>query len=183
MAGTSDLVEGIKSALTPQDLVGERILVSAGPTREAIDPVRYISNRSSGKMGYSVATAALRRGARVVLVSGPTAITPPPGAVFVPVQSAEEMREAVRQHAAEATVVIKAAAVADYRPRHLSVQKIKSRQERLLLELTPNPDILAEIAAQHPGALLVGFAAETEDRKSTRLNSSHIQKSRMPSSA
>jgi phosphopantothenoylcysteine decarboxylase/phosphopantothenate--cysteine ligase len=158
------VIEALRQVVTPvKDLVGEVVLVTAGPTREAIDPVRYISNRSSGKMGYSIAAAALRRGARVVLVSGPTVVTPPAGTVFVPVQSAEEMREAVRQHVADATIVIKAAAVADYRPRHPSPQKIKSKQERLCLELTPNPDILAEMAAHHPRALFVGFAAETDD--------------------
>src|SRR5262245_13990313 len=98
-----------------RDLTGEHVLVTAGPTREPIDPVRYISNRSSGKMGYRLATAALRRGAQVTLVSGPTALAPPPGAVFVPVETAEEMREAVLQHVARATMVVKAAAVADYR--------------------------------------------------------------------
>jgi phosphopantothenoylcysteine decarboxylase/phosphopantothenate--cysteine ligase len=157
------IVEALLAALTPvRDLRGERIVITAGPTREPIDPVRYISNRSSGKMGYGLATAALRRGAEVTLVSGPTALTPPPGAAFVPVQTAEEMREAVLHHAAAATVVIKAAAVADYRVRRPSETKIKGKRD-LTLDLTPNPDILAEVAAQRNGAFIVGFAAETND--------------------
>lgn len=158
------VVEALLRVLSPRrDLAGERVLVTAGPTREAIDPVRYISNRSSGKMGYSIATAALRRGAEVVLVSGPTAVAPPPGAVFVPVQSAEDMREAVLQNLAEATVVIMAAAVADYRPARPAATKIRSKQERLALELQPNPDILKQVAASRPDAFLVGFAAETSE--------------------
>jgi phosphopantothenoylcysteine decarboxylase/phosphopantothenate--cysteine ligase len=157
------IVEALCALLTPaRDLVGEQVLVTAGPTREPIDPVRYISNRSSGKMGYSLVAAALRRGARVTLVSGPTTLTPPRAAVFVPVQTAEEMREAVLHHAASATIVIKAAAVADYRVARPSDSKIKGKRE-LTLALTPNPDILAEVAARGTGAFVVGFAAETRD--------------------
>jgi phosphopantothenoylcysteine decarboxylase/phosphopantothenate--cysteine ligase len=157
------IVAALGAALAPaQDLAGEKILVTAGPTREPIDPVRYISNRSSGKMGYSLASAALRRGAQVTLVSGPTSLAPPAGATFVPVQTAEEMREAVLHHLAGATVVIKAAAVADYRVRRPSETKIKGKRD-LTLELTPNPDILAEVAAGRSGAFVVGFAAETHD--------------------
>jgi phosphopantothenoylcysteine decarboxylase/phosphopantothenate--cysteine ligase len=157
------IVEALIALLNPaRDLAGERVLITAGPTREPIDPVRYISNRSSGKMGYRLATAALRRGAEVTLVSGPTALTPPPGAVFVPVQSAEEMREAVLHHAPGASIVIKAAAVADYRVKQPAATKIKGKHD-LTLELTPNPDILAEVAARRTGAFVVGFAAETHD--------------------
>jgi phosphopantothenoylcysteine decarboxylase/phosphopantothenate--cysteine ligase len=157
------IVEALLGALTPaRDLTGERVLVTAGPTREPIDPVRYISNRSSGRMGYALAAAAARRGARVTLVSGPTALVPPTAAVFVPVQTAEEMREAVLQHALDATIVIKAAAVADYRVRRPEAQKIKGKRD-LTLELTPNPDILAEVAARAAGGFIVGFAAETND--------------------
>ena len=157
------IVDTLLGLLTPQrDLVDERILVTAGPTREPIDPVRYISNRSSGKMGYGIARAALRRGAEVTLVSGPTALTPPAGAVFVPVQTAEEMREAVLQHAPGASIVIKAAAVADWRPKLVATTKIKTKQD-LTIELTPNPDILAEIASRRTGAFIVGFAAETHE--------------------
>jgi phosphopantothenoylcysteine decarboxylase/phosphopantothenate--cysteine ligase len=157
------IVEAVLGALTPaRDLAGERVVVTAGPTREPIDPVRYISNRSSGRMGYALAAAAARRGAQVTLVSGPTALVPPTVAVFVPVQTAEEMREAVLQHAAPASIVIKAAAVADYRVRRPADQKIKGKRE-LTLELTPNPDILAEVAARATGGFIVGFAAETHD--------------------
>ena len=157
------IVETLLGALTPvRNLAGERVVVTAGPTREPIDPVRYISNRSSGRMGYALAAAAARRGARVTLVSGPTALVPPTAAVFVPVQTAEEMREAVLQHAADATIVIKAAAVADYRVRRPEAQKIKGKRD-LTLELTPNPDILAEVAARAVGGFIVGFAAETND--------------------
>jgi phosphopantothenoylcysteine decarboxylase/phosphopantothenate--cysteine ligase len=156
------IVEALLGVLTPRDLAGDRVLVTAGPTREPIDPVRYISNRSSGKMGYGLARAALRRGAHVTLVSGPTALTPPPGVVFVPVQTAEEMREAVLQHTIGATMVIKAAAVADYRPRRTAEAKLKGKRE-LTLELVPNPDILAEVAERRTGAFVVGFAAETHD--------------------
>ncbi len=157
------IVEALFTLLAPaRDLEGERVLVTAGPTREPLDPVRYISNRSSGKMGYSLARAALRRGARVTLVSGPTALTPPPGATFVPVQTAEEMREAVLQHAGDASIVVKAAAVADYRAKRPATAKIKGKRE-LALELVPNPDILSELAARRTGAFIVGFAAETND--------------------
>jgi len=160
-------VETIVDALVamlagPRDLAGDRLLVTAGPTREPIDPVRYISNRSSGKMGYALAAAALARGAEVTLVSGPTALTPPAGATFVPVQTAAEMREAVLHHAAAATIVIKAAAVVDHRPKHPAVSKIKGKAD-YTIELTANPDILAEVAARGSGAFIVGFAAETQN--------------------
>jgi phosphopantothenoylcysteine decarboxylase / phosphopantothenate---cysteine ligase len=158
-----DIVEALRRVLAPvRDLAGDRVLVTAGPTREPIDPVRYISNRSSGKMGYGLAAAALRRGAAVTLISGPTALTPPSGAVFVPVQTAEEMREAVLHHLERATIVVKAAAVADYRAKRAAATKIKGKHD-LTLELTPNPDILAEVAARRSGAFIVGFAAETHD--------------------
>ncbi len=157
------IVEALATLLNPtRDLTGDRVLVTAGPTREPIDPVRYLSNRSSGKMGYGLAAAALRRGAHVTLVSGPTALRPPAGVVFVPVQTAEEMREAVLQHLAGTTIVIKAAAVADYRAKRPVTEKIKGKQD-LTLELTPNPDILSEVAARRTSAFIVGFAAETRD--------------------
>ena len=159
------IVEALMRLLAPvKDLSGEHVLVTSGPTREPIDPVRYISNRSSGKMGHAIATSALRRGARVTLVAGPTPLSPPPGAVYVPVQTAEEMREAALQHLPSATIVIKAAAVADYRVQHPSATKIKSKKnEGLALELAPNPDILKEIAARKGARFVVGFAAETDD--------------------
>ena len=159
----ADIVEALLALLSPvRDLAADRVLITAGPTREPLDPVRYISNRSSGKMGYALAAAALRRGAAVTLVSGPTAISPPRGAVFVPIQTAEEMREAVLQHLAAATIVIKAAAVGDYRAKRPAATKLKGKRD-LTLELTPNPDILAEVAARRTGAFIVGFAAETEN--------------------
>jgi phosphopantothenoylcysteine decarboxylase/phosphopantothenate--cysteine ligase len=159
------IVEALERLLSPRrDLVGERVLVTSGPTREPIDPVRYISNRSSGKMGQAVATAALRRGAEVILISGPTALTPPGGAAYVPVQTAEDMREAALQHLERATIVIKAAAVGDYRVKRPSASKIKSKKdEGLTLDLIANPDILRELAARKGRAFLVGFAAETND--------------------
>ncbi len=157
------IVEALIDLLTPtRDLAGEHVLVTAGPTREPIDPVRYITNRSSGKMGYRLAAAARRRGAVVTLVSGPTSIAPPSGVTVVPVESAEEMREAVLQHLDGATIVIKAAAVADYRVKETSPTKIKGKRD-LTLELTSNPDILAEVARRRTGAFVVGFAAETHD--------------------
>jgi phosphopantothenoylcysteine decarboxylase/phosphopantothenate--cysteine ligase len=147
----------------PRDLAGETVLVTAGGTREAIDPVRYLGNRSSGKMGYAVAEAAAARGARVMLISGISPLTPPPGVEFVQVTSSEEMRVAVLGRLPEATIVIKAAAVSDYRPKALAAQKIK-RREAIQLELEPTADILAEVAGtRRPGTLVVGFAAETED--------------------
>jgi phosphopantothenoylcysteine decarboxylase / phosphopantothenate---cysteine ligase len=146
-----------------RDLAGETVLVTAGGTREAIDPVRYIGNRSSGKMGYALAEAAATRGARVILVSGITQLALPPSVEFVQVTSSEEMRTAVLGRLPEATIVIKAAAVSDYRPKAPAAQKIK-RREPIQLDLEPTADILAEVAATRaPGTLVVGFAAETED--------------------
>ncbi len=162
---TDAILEAIEHLLAPaRDLRGERILVTSGPTREPIDPVRYLSNRSSGKMGHAIATSCLRRGAEVILIAGPTSLRPPAGAVYVPVQTAEEMREAALQHLSSATIVIKAAAVADYRVNRPSATKIKSKKdEGLVLELSPNPDILKEIAARKEHRFVVGFAAETDD--------------------
>jgi phosphopantothenoylcysteine decarboxylase/phosphopantothenate--cysteine ligase len=159
------IVEALERVLVPErDLAGEHILVTSGPTREPIDPVRYLSNRSSGKMGHAIAAIALRRGAEVTLIAGPTPLSPPPGAAYVPVETAEEMREAVLQHLERATIVIKAAAVADYRVLQPSATKIKSKKdEGLTLELAPNPDILKEIAGRRGTRFLVGFAAETDE--------------------
>src|SRR3981081_1451747 len=145
-----------------QELAGETVLITAGPTREKIDPVRYLTNRSSGRMGYALAEAALRRGARVLLVSGPTALAPAGGAEVTRVESAEQMRQAVLKLLPEATIVIKTAAVADYRPRSASDQKIK-RTGAMSLELEPTPDILAELARSKSAQIIVGFAAETEN--------------------
>jgi phosphopantothenoylcysteine decarboxylase / phosphopantothenate---cysteine ligase len=145
-----------------QDLAGETVLVTAGPTREKIDPVRYLTNRSSGRMGYAIAEAALRRGARVLLVSGPTAIAAPGAAELTQVETAEEMLAAVLKLLPQATVVIKTAAVADFRPKAAAAQKIKRKGETTL-ELEPTTDILAEIARHKTTQIVVGFAAETEN--------------------
>ena len=147
----------------PRDLEGETVLVTAGPTEEPVDPVRFLSNRSSGKMGYAVAEAAAARGARVVLVSGPVHLSPPAGVSLVKVRTAEEMRAAVLEHLPKATIIVKAAAVADYRVKHPAAGKIKKSEERLTLDLEPTPDILAELGALKGERLLVGFAAETGD--------------------
>jgi len=145
-----------------QDLTGETVLVTAGPTREKIDPVRYITNRSSGRMGYAIAEAALRRSARVLLVSGPTVIAAPDAAEVTRVETAEEMRTAVLKLLPESTVVIKTAAVADFRPKDAAGQKIK-RKGPMTLELEPTPDILSELARHKDSQIVVGFAAETEN--------------------
>jgi phosphopantothenoylcysteine decarboxylase/phosphopantothenate--cysteine ligase len=145
-----------------QDLTGETVLITAGPTREKIDPARYITNRSSGRMGYAVAEAALRRGARVLLVSGPTALTPPGSAEITRVESAEQMRDAVLNLLPQSTIVVKTAAVSDYRAKSVSGQKIK-RKGPLTLELEPTADILKEISASKQSQIIVGFAAETEN--------------------
>jgi phosphopantothenoylcysteine decarboxylase/phosphopantothenate--cysteine ligase len=145
-----------------QDLSGETVLLTAGPTREKIDPVRYLTNRSSGRMGYALTEAALRRGARVLLVSGPTALTPPGAAQFTRVESAQEMHHAVLSLLPQASIVIKTAAVSDYRPKAPVAQKIK-RKGSMALELEPTPDILTDISLQKTGQILVGFAAETEN--------------------
>ncbi len=145
-----------------QEFAGETVLITAGPTREKIDPVRYLTNRSSGRMGYALAEAALRRGARVLLVSGPTALTPPGAAEVTRVESAEQMRQAVLELLPEASIVIKTAAVSDYRPKAAAAQKIK-RSGPLSLELEPTTDILAEIARHKQSQIIVGFAAETQN--------------------
>ncbi|MGA8620970.1 MAG: bifunctional phosphopantothenoylcysteine decarboxylase/phosphopantothenate--cysteine ligase CoaBC [Candidatus Sulfotelmatobacter sp.] len=145
-----------------QDLSGETVLITAGPTREQIDPARYLTNRSSGRMGYAVAEAAVRRGARVLLVSGPTTLTPPAAAEITRVESAEQMRDAVINLLPEATIVIKTAAVSDYRAKSVSGQKIK-RKGLVTLELEPTADILQEISLRKNSQIIVGFAAETEN--------------------
>jgi len=163
LAANETIVAAVMQALgAAQDLAGETVLITAGPTREPIDPVRYIGNRSSGRMGYALTEAALRRGARVVLVSGPTALQAPGAAEVVAVETTEEMRQAVLSRLADATIVIKAAAVADYKPKQRSQQKIK-RKGALSLELEPTSDILAEVASKRSSQIVVGFAAETEN--------------------
>jgi phosphopantothenoylcysteine decarboxylase/phosphopantothenate--cysteine ligase len=141
----------------------EGILITAGPTREPLDAVRYVSNRSSGKMGYALADEAIARGARVILVSGPVNLAPPAGGELVSVQTAREMREAVMGHLDKATIIIKAAAVADYHVANPPKHKVKKTAARLSLDLEPTPDILAEIGKKKGDRLLVGFAAETDN--------------------
>jgi phosphopantothenoylcysteine decarboxylase/phosphopantothenate--cysteine ligase len=169
MTGSGRLAENeavvaavLESLGAAQDFTGETVLVTAGPTREKIDPARYLTNRSSGRMGFAVAEAALRRGARVLLVSGPTALTPPTAAEITRVETAEQMRDAVLDLLPQSTIVIKTAAVSDYRAKLASPQKIK-REGPLTLELEPTADILKEISLRKQSQIVVGFAAETEN--------------------
>lgn len=165
LAETETIIDAINSLLSaPGDMKGLTVIVTAGGTREPIDPVRYITNRSSGKMGYALAGAAASRGGRVILVSAPASLPAPPGVEVVGVESAREMHEAVMRYYPEAQVVIKAAAVADYRCSLVAGHKIKKDGESLTLELVRNPDILAELGLKkRDGVTLVGFAAETRD--------------------
>jgi phosphopantothenoylcysteine decarboxylase / phosphopantothenate---cysteine ligase len=165
MAEPDAIADAVLNALGRRhDFAGEIVLVTAGGTREALDPVRYFGNRSSGKMGYALAEAAQSRGAKVVLITAPSALHPPAHCEVVKVTSAEDMRDAVLSRMPESTLVIKAAAVADYRPAKVSEQKLK-RTGPLTLELEPTEDILAEVVRRRrPGQLILGFAAETENR-------------------
>lgn len=156
------IADEIESLLTPKDLRGERILVTAGPTQESFDPVRFITNHSSGKMGYALAVAARRRGAAVTLISGPTALPVPQDVTFIPVKTALEMHDAVLSRLEEATVVIKAAAVADYRPAVCEPNKIKKKKGPLTLCLERNPDIISAVAARKGDRIVVGFAMESD---------------------
>ena len=160
MVAPERLVEMTGSLLGPTPLAGLTVTVTAGPTREPLDPVRFISNRSSGKMGFAVAAAAARAGARVRLVSGPVALATPPAVERVDVETAEEMLQAVAGHRCD--IFIGAAAVADYRPTDVAAQKIKKRAERAALDLVRTPDILAYVASQPVPPFTVGFAAETD---------------------
>lgn len=157
------LVEAVHAALTPDQLAGETVLITAGPTREPLDPVRYLSNRSSGKMGYALARAALRRGAHVVLVTGPTHQPEPRGVECVPVETAAEMAAAVRDRVSEAGVVIAAAAVADYTPAEVGSQKEAKVRGDLELRLVETTDIVADCVPREGGRFVAGFAAETHD--------------------
>ncbi|MGA2143948.1 MAG: bifunctional phosphopantothenoylcysteine decarboxylase/phosphopantothenate--cysteine ligase CoaBC [Bryobacteraceae bacterium] len=164
MAEPEEIAEAVgREASRRRDLEGEVVLITAGPTQEPLDPVRYITNRSSGKMGYALADAALARGAKVVLISGPVALRAPRGAELVPVHTAAEMRREVLDRLGPATIVIKAAAVADFHLSRVPAQKMKKTAARLSLELDPTPDILAELGGKKGDRLLVGFAAETEN--------------------
>ncbi len=157
------IVEKIRTLLSPQDLKGETVLITAGPTEEPIDPVRFISNRSSGKMGFSLARAAARRGAEVELISGPAALPFPPNVKGTPVRTTAEMRQAVLANLKKSSILIMAAAVSDYRPKKISAEKIKKSSGDLVLPLELNPDILSEAGQKKGKRFIVGFAAETEN--------------------
>jgi phosphopantothenoylcysteine decarboxylase/phosphopantothenate--cysteine ligase len=157
------IADEVERLLRNKDLSGERFLLTAGPSREPLDPVRYLSNRSSGKMGYALARAAARRGAEVVLVSGPTALESPSGVRMIHVTTAAEMHAAVIREFGTATAVVMAAAVADYRPVATADQKIKRGKDAIELRLEPNPDIVKELGLNKDGKVLIGFAAETQD--------------------
>jgi phosphopantothenoylcysteine decarboxylase/phosphopantothenate--cysteine ligase len=153
----------LRALSSRDDLSGETVLVTAGPTREPLDPVRFISNRSSGKMGYALAEAAAARGAHVILISGPVSLVPPEGVTLVPVQTAVDMYNAVMDHLDPATIIVKTAAVADYHIADIPAQKVKKTAMRLSLEFDPTPDILAELGRRKQDRLLIGFAAETQN--------------------
>lgn len=160
MSDIADIIEAIKSALSPKDLSQEKIVVTAGPTREYLDPVRFISNRSSGRMGYALAKAAFRRGAEVTLISGPSALTRPGGVRFIPVETAEDMLHAVREEARLSTVLIMAAAVSDFLPAERAAGKL-AKPGKLQMTLIRTPDIISEIAGKKTRPFIIGFAAET----------------------
>lgn len=163
LAEQEEILKAVRQALqTGQDLAAETVVVTAGPTCEDIDPVRFLSNRSSGKMGYAVAAEAARRGAKVLLVTGPTSLDTPAGVERIDVRSAEEMQQSVQSRFSNCTIGVFAAAVADYRPVEQSSQKIKRGKDGLTLRLEPNPDILASVANSKGERIIVGFAAETE---------------------
>jgi phosphopantothenoylcysteine decarboxylase/phosphopantothenate--cysteine ligase len=163
LADNETIVAAVLESLgASQDLSGQTVLITAGPTREKIDPVRYLTNRSSGRMGYAIAESALRRGARVLLVSGPTSLTPPGAVEVTRVESTQEMRDAVLKLLPQASIVIKTAAVSDYRPKAAAGQKIK-RKGPMNLELEATPDILKELSLKKSSQLIIGFAAETEN--------------------
>ncbi|MCP4105594.1 MAG: bifunctional phosphopantothenoylcysteine decarboxylase/phosphopantothenate--cysteine ligase CoaBC [Desulfobacteraceae bacterium] len=159
----ADILDRLFSCLTVKDMKNKQVLVTAGPTREPIDPVRFISNPSSGKMGYAIARAAEQRGARVVLVTGPTNLPDPANITTVRIKTAREMAEAVFERLEQSDIVIKTAAVADYRPKSPADQKIKKGEEEKILELEKNQDILKELGTRKKDQILVGFAAETQD--------------------
>lgn len=165
MTEPADIAAAVARALRPKDLAGRAVLVSAGPTYEAVDPVRFLGNRSSGRMGYAVAEAARDRGAAVVLVTGPSSLAAPSGVETVRVRSALEMRDAVVSRFDRVDAIVMSAAVADYRPETVSPAKVKKTAEELTIRLVKNPDILAELGArrQGPRPMLVGFAVETHD--------------------
>ena len=163
LAGQDAIISAVREVFQiRRDLEGKTVLLTAGPTQEDLDPVRFLTNRSSGKMGYAVAEAAAQRGAKVILISGPTALETPAGVTRIDVRTAAEMLNAVQRHFAEATTAIFAAAVADYRPAEAAAHKIKKTGGEFTLRLEPNPDILATVARKKGDRLIVGFAAETD---------------------
>jgi phosphopantothenoylcysteine decarboxylase / phosphopantothenate---cysteine ligase len=163
MPEVNDIVEELETLLTPKDFKGAKILITAGPTEEPLDPVRFITNLSSGKMGYALALEARRKGAEVTLISGPTNIPAPQVTKLIKVRTAKEMYKAVMDNYKKAGIIIKAAAVADYCPKVSSAEKIKKDTNTLSLELKNNPDIIAEIGKNKGGRILVGFAMETQN--------------------
>ena len=163
LAEVADIVEEIRDILSPKDFTRTKVLVTAGPTEEAIDPVRFITNRSSGKMGFALARAARRRGADVLLISGPTTLSVPPRVKHIAVRSAGQMRETVMENVEHASILLMAAAVSDYRPKDMSLKKIKKTGVETTLELERNPDILMEVGKQKGRRIIVGFAAETDN--------------------
>jgi phosphopantothenoylcysteine decarboxylase / phosphopantothenate---cysteine ligase len=170
MAEPEIIVAAIEAAAGGGPLAGRTVLVTAGPTHEPLDPVRFLGNRSSGRMGFALAAEAARRGARVVLVAGPVSLPTPAGVDRVDVVTARDMERAVREHAAAADLIVMAAAVADFRPRRPAPSKIKKERGLPAIELDENPDILAGLRQLAPGAVLVGFAAETEDLEPNALS-------------
>ena len=163
LAGQEAIVAAVREVLqVRRDLEGQTFLLTAGPTQEDLDPVRFLTNRSSGRMGYAVAEAAAQRGAKVILISGPTALETPAGVTRVNVRTAAEMLRAVEDHFAQASIAVFAAAVADYRPADIASQKIKKTSGEMTLRLEPNPDILAAVARKKENRLIVGFAAESD---------------------
>jgi phosphopantothenoylcysteine decarboxylase/phosphopantothenate--cysteine ligase len=162
MAEVDEIIEEMEEVCTKKDLQGERILITAGPTQEPFDPIRFITNRSSGKMGYALANVAQKRGAEVILISGPTSLATPRKVKFIKVGTALEMREATLREFQGATVVIKAAAVADYHPAVKEERKLKKSDASIMVELEKNPDILEELGRNKGNRILIGFAAETE---------------------
>ena len=160
MADVPDIIESLKSAFANRDLLNEKILVTAGPTREYLDPVRFLSNRSSGKMGYAIARAALRRGAEVILISGPSSLDKPKGVHFISVETAGDMFNAVTSELPSSTVLIMAAAVSDFMPAEMSQKKLE-KSEKLILHLKRSPDIIAAAGKKKKKPFIIGFAAET----------------------
>jgi phosphopantothenoylcysteine decarboxylase/phosphopantothenate--cysteine ligase len=163
LAPVADILDAADELLRPSDMAGEKVLVTAGPTREAIDPVRFVSNSSSGRMGYAIARAAKKRGAEVVLISGPSRLSPPRGVTFVPVETADEMYEASVVHFPQSTTVIMAAAVSDYRPARSFPEKVKKTAGPISVEMERTRDILKELGRRKREQFLVGFALETEN--------------------